>query len=78
MTNRQIIQPPAELADKYMAFPAHEYEDGECLYCGQEPSQWATYEEYVAWWYAHEYEGEPGHEVDEREEWEFLQKTCLG
>lgn len=64
--------------ERYVDLPLHLYaiKDRRCVYCGEQPL-WESFEAYVAWWFASEYEGEPGHVHDEREEWEYLNATCL-
>lgn len=76
ITARPIIAAFAGFA----ALPAHNYVDGTCSYCNEEPHPYhaGTYEEYVAMWERDEYEGESGHYPQELEEWEYLGATCLG
>lgn len=76
-----VINAPEGMA----AFPGHRFEGGECVWCHEQQNP-ETYEQYVAGWYATEYEGrvvesdgyqwEP--EPTPRERWEWLRDTCLG
>lgn len=61
---------------EFADLPAHTYIEGVCTFCG-ETRETETYDEYVAWWEANEYEGEPYHEPIPTEEWEYLRSTCL-
>ena len=83
MNTEHATETPAPVSfpapsERYVELPLHLYaiDTRRCVYCGEQPL-WATFEEYVAWWFAFEYEGEPGHTHDEREEWEYLNATCL-
>lgn len=64
--------------DRFVPLPAHlmDVATHRCVYCNQEPL-WDSYEAYVEHWLANEYEGEPGHTHDTREEFEWLNGTCL-
>lgn len=46
-----------------------------CIHC-IEAAIWDTYEEYVAHFWANEFEGDPHHGPDEREEWELASALC--
>lgn len=78
----ELLTPPSET---YVALPAHRLHAGTCVWCGDTPTG-ETYEEYVASWYATEYEGEQfaddGGRIeygpDERAVWEYLRASCLG
>lgn len=47
-----------------------------CIHCGQTPA-FATYDEYLENWWTNEYEGEPGHTPEEREEFELGSSLCI-
>lgn len=78
----ELLTPPSETC---VALPAHRLHAGTCVWCGDTPTG-ETYEEYVASWYATEYEGEQfaddGGRIeygpDERAVWEYLRASCLG
>lgn len=78
---RQYLTPPE--GSPYAALPEHEFlsdnygPDKHCRWCGKDPDQyWATYDEYVEWWGEHEWEGDPAHQPEQREWWEYTHKTC--
>lgn len=64
--------------DNYENLPPHVRDEaGLCIYCRDEMT-WATYEAYTEHFYTFEYEGEPGHHPQEREEFEYFRDSCLG
>lgn len=71
---RPLLTPPS---DGWAELPAHVYVNGHCERCGLPPVG-ETYEQYVAQWYATEYEGERDHHPTEREDWDYMNASCLG
>jgi hypothetical protein len=50
--------------------------NGVCGDCGPLIYKGVNYESYVAQWYANEYEGEPGHAPESREDYEYIRDSC--
>lgn len=76
---RPLLTAPS---DRWVELPAHEFPVpyAFCVHCGepQQPSSFLTYEEYVEHFYANEYEGDPGHAPESREDFEYVRDSCLG
>lgn len=77
-TTEEVGLAGVPVPEGYVDLPAHSYgEDGRCTACGKErPSE--TYEQYVQWFYAEEWEGEEGHGPRDEEMFTYLNATCLG
>lgn len=54
--------------------------DGVCRHCHETDQYaangWDTFEAYSEWWYANEYEGEPGHTHEDRTHFDYYRATC--
>jgi hypothetical protein len=70
---RKLLTPPS---DKWSALPAHEYEDGRCMYCNDEVVL-ESYDQYTKRWYRTEYEGAESHRPMRFLDWAYLRATCL-
>jgi len=64
--------------DRYVDLPLHVFDISTrcCIFCGDRPT-WDSFEEYVEFWFAKEYEGEPGHTHEDQEDWEYVSASCL-
>ncbi|UVG35094.1 hypothetical protein SEA_CECE_345 [Microbacterium phage Cece] len=60
-------------------FPLHlmDVRTHQCVFCGLQPTG-ESYQDYLEWWLANEYEGEPGHQPWTEELWNALDVTCTG
>jgi hypothetical protein len=70
---RQMLVAPEDSG--LVDLPAHEFVDGKCVHCGEEPAK--SFEEYVDFWWEFEYEGEPGHVHESQDLYEYLAASCL-
>lgn len=63
--------------DNCADLPAHQFAaHGYCVACWDQPEP-QTYAEYVATWYATEYEGDPDHTPWDAEKFAYMAATCL-
>ena len=70
--------PTFEFAGNWAELPMHvmSVTDHECIYCNESPI-WASYDEYVAHFWANEYEGAPGHAPSDEESFEIVASLCV-
>lgn len=77
-TSRPLLTSPS---DRWAELPAHEVPVpfAFCIHCGEpQLGTFVTYEQYTDHFWAFEYEGEPGHAPEDREDFEYVRDSCLG
>jgi len=66
-----------EIPEGYIDLGAHSPDaNGMCTLFGEDTDT-ETYEEYTAWWYAHEYEGDRNHHPMDEVTWRYIRVSCL-
>lgn len=73
-----IDRPAMEAPEGFAELPLHQFdlESRRCVFCGEQPG-WATYADYVAWFYVEEWEGERYHAPEAQELWEWVNASCM-